>query len=200
MSAQRQKKFSTIEVARLLGVAVSSVSRWIDEGKLVAGRTPGGHRRTECEDLIQFLRQQGLRIPTELEPCRPKILIVDDEKSFVTLLSEEIQGRFPDCELLIANDGYSAGEIIGLSKPAVVILDLHLPGIDGFEVCRRIKSNPLLKNTRVIAVTADTSAEASAHILRLGATACMSKPLDYAALCSALSMSLADAAKTASRT
>ncbi len=185
-------------VAKMLGVAVSSVSRWIDERKLVAGRTPGGHRRIEREDLVRFLQQQGLRVPTELKPFRPRILIVDDEKAFAELLSEEIQERFPDCELLIANDGYSAGEIIGLSKPAAVILDLHLPGIDGFEVCRRIKSNPLLKSTCVIAVTADTSAEARARMLRLGATACMSKPLDFAILCSALSKSLVGTAQTIS--
>ena len=49
----------------MLGVAVSSVSKWIDEGNLVAGRTPGGHRRIEPDDLVRFLRQQGLRTPPE---------------------------------------------------------------------------------------------------------------------------------------
>jgi excisionase family DNA binding protein len=176
-----------MEVARMVGVAVSSVSKWIDEGKLAAGRTPGGHRRIERDDLVRFLRQQGLRIPAGLEPSRPKVLIVDDDKQVVQWLAEEIRERFPDCEVIMAFDGYSAGEIIGASKPEVIILDLRMPGIDGFEVCRRIKSNPLLRDARVIAVTADTSEEAGSRILRMGASACLTKPLDMEVLSGELS-------------
>ena len=48
---------STVTVARLLGVAVASISKWIDAGQLKAGRTPGGHRRVTKEDLVAFLRR-----------------------------------------------------------------------------------------------------------------------------------------------
>lgn len=174
----------------MVGVAVSSVSRWIDEGKLIAGRTPGGHRRIERDDLIQFLRQQKLRIPSGLKPSRPKVLIVDDDKQFARWLQEEIQERFPNCDLTLAFNGYTAGEIIGHSKPQVIILDLRLPGIDGFEVCSRLKSNPLFKDTGVIAVTADASAEASSRILEMGARACLTKPLDMNVLTDELAKSL----------
>ena len=68
LDPKRRKALSTIEVARMLGVAVSSVSKWIDGGKLVAGRTPGGHRRIEKDDFIRFLHQQQFRIPPELQP------------------------------------------------------------------------------------------------------------------------------------
>jgi excisionase family DNA binding protein len=187
---QWRTNLSTIEVARMLGVAVSSVSRWIDEGKLIAGRTPGGHRRIERDDLIKFLRQQKLRIPSALKPSRPKVLIVDDDKQFAQWLQEEIQERFPDCDLALAFNGYTAGEIIGHSKPQVIILDLRMPGIDGFEVCSRLKSNPLFKDTCVIAVTADTSAEASSRILEMGVHACLTKPLDLNALTDELAKSL----------
>jgi excisionase family DNA binding protein len=186
----QRKNLSTMMVARMLGVAVSSVSKWIDAGKLVAGRTPGGHRRIERDDLIRFLRQQKLRIPPGLEISAPKVLIVDDEKSVAKWLAEEVRERFPGCEVLLAFDGYQAGEMIGLSKPEVIILDLHMPGIDGFEICRSVKSNPLFKDPRVIAITADTSDATSRHILKMGAAACLGKPVDLDLLSAELSKSL----------
>jgi excisionase family DNA binding protein len=103
----QHKKFSTIETAKMLGVAVSSVSKWIDEGVLVAGRTPGGHRRIEREDLVKFLHQQKLRIPKELRTSPTKILIVDDEKPLAEWLSEEIRGRYPEFEVVVAQYGFS---------------------------------------------------------------------------------------------
>lgn len=191
---QLRTNISTIEIAKMLGVAVSSVSRWIDEGKLIAGRTPGGHRRVARDDLIKFLRKQNLRIPDALKPSRPKILIVDDDKHFAKWLQEEIQERFPNCDVILAFNGYTAGEIIGHSKPQVIILDLHMPGIDGFEVCSRLQSNPLFKDTCVIAVTGDTATDASSRILNMGARACLSKPLDMNVLTDELTKSLGQSA------
>jgi len=162
----------------MLGVAVSSVSKWVDEGRLLAGRTPGGHRRIEKEDFIRFLHQQKFRIPAELQPTVVKILIVDDEKSFAKWLAEEIGERYPRSEVSVAHNGYSAGEIVGLVKPAVIILDLHMPGMDGFEVCRRIKSNPQTMQAAVIAVTGDPDPQIEARIMKLGARAYLTKPLD----------------------
>ncbi len=166
----------------MLGVAVSSVAKWIDEDKIEAGRTPGGHRRIEKDDFVRFLHQHNFRIPPELQPEITKILIVDDEKSFVKRLAEEIGHRYPQSEVSVAFDGYSAGEIVGLVKPAVIILDLQMPGMDGCEVCRRIKSNPLIGQAAVIAVTADPNPKLMGKIIALGACACLPKPLNVDAL------------------
>jgi excisionase family DNA binding protein len=169
-------------VSRILGVAVSSVSKWIDEGKLVAGRTPGGHRRIEKDDFVRFLHQQKFRVPEELLAYSPKILIIDDEPSFAKWLAEELGERYPQSEVHVAFDGYSAGEIVGLVKPAVILLDLHMPNIDGFEVCRRIKSNPRIGQAAIIAITADPDPERMQRIIRMGASACFVKPVDLDAL------------------
>jgi excisionase family DNA binding protein len=179
---RKKTTLTTIEAARILGVAVSSVSKWIDEGKLTAGRTPGGHRRIEREDLVWFLQRQKLRIPPELQNSPPRVLVVDDEPPFAQWLEEEIRDRYPDFEVILAHDGYSAGEIVGLVKPEVIVLDLHIPGMDGFEVCARIKSNPRTRNASVIAITADPSAQARSRILELGACACLEKPFDASLL------------------
>ena len=173
---------STITIAKTLGVAVASISKWIDAGQLKAGKTPGGHRRVAKEDLIAFLRRQNLPIPPELSPPPPRVLVVDDEDSVRAWLAEEIKAALPDFEIFEASDGYSAGEIVALSKPDVVILDLRMPGVDGFEVCRRIKSRSETKDISVIAITAHPSDEVQRRILEAGATAFFTKPLDIEAL------------------
>lgn len=181
-STRKKTTLTTIETARILGVAVSSVSKWIDEGRLVAGRTPGGHRRIERDDLVRFLQKQKLRIPPELLTSPPRVLVVDDEPAFAKWLQEEIKDRYPDFEVILAHDGYSAGEIVGQAQPEIIVLDLHIPGMDGFEVCARIKSNPRTRNASVIAVTADSSAAARSRILGLGACACLEKPFPTSSL------------------
>jgi excisionase family DNA binding protein len=178
--ARKRKSLSTIRVARMLEVSVSSVSKWIDDGSLVAGRTPGGHRRIEAEQLAAFLRRQNLPVPPDLEVAAPKVLIVDDEKPFTLWLAEEIRSRCPGVEVLAAHDGYSSGELVAMAKPRVIVLDLHMPGMDGFEVLRRIKAGGLLERCRVIAVTADASAANRTRILKMGASLCLAKPFDAA--------------------
>ena len=182
---------STITIAKTLGVAVASIYKWIDAGQLKAGKTPGGHRRVAKEDLIAFLRRQKLPVPPELSPPPPRVLAVDDEESVTAWLTEEIKAAHPDFEILEANDGYSAGEIVALSKPDVVILDLRMPGIDGFEVCRRIKSREETKDISIIAITAHPSDEAQRRILEAGATAYLAKPLDIEALLAEVESALA---------
>jgi len=169
---------STSDVAKLLGVAVASVSNWIDQGKIKAGRTPGGHRRILRKDLVAFLRRQRLPIPESLLPNKPKVLIVDDDEKISKWISQEILAAYPECEVLQAFDGFSAGEIIGCERPDVVVLDIRLPGIDGFEVCRRIKARPETSHVEVIAITAYPSPKAEKEMLECGARAYLPKPLE----------------------
>ncbi|RKY28396.1 MAG: hypothetical protein DRP83_00825 [Planctomycetota bacterium] len=123
----------------MLGVAVASVAKWIDTGDLKAGRTPGGHRRINTADFVEFVQQHNLPIPPELQSTS-RILIADDERPIVELLGQEIRGVYPDFEVRGATEGYAAGEIVALWHPDEVILDLRMDGMDGFEVCRRIKA------------------------------------------------------------
>lgn len=177
-----RKSLSTSAVARLLGVAASSVAKWIDQGQLKAGRTPGGHRRVEADDLVEFLRRQKLPVPSELAASLRRILIVDDDVSLAQLIASEIREQFPDCEVLEAYDGFSAGELVGSWRPTVVILDIRMPAIDGYEVCRRIKARKAAKDVAVIAMTAYPSPESETRILQCGARVCLTKPVTAAVL------------------
>ena len=80
--------------------------------------------------------------------------------------------------MLVAQDGFAAGDIVASRQPRVVILDLRMDGIDGFEVCRRIKAKPETADSFVIAATAYPTAQAKRRIQRCGANAFLTKPID----------------------
>jgi excisionase family DNA binding protein len=70
-----KKIFSSCEVGKLIGADPSSVNRWIDSGKLVAFRTPGGHRRVLRAELVTFLKELGMPLPPELRSTPVALLI-----------------------------------------------------------------------------------------------------------------------------
>ena len=168
---------TTRETARLVRVSINSISSWIDQGKLKAGRTPGGHRRVAVADLIDFLHRQKLPVPVELEPPPTRILVVDDEDTVRKWISATIKAFHPDYEVIEASDGYSAGERVASCRPEVVILDLNMPGLDGFDACRRIKSGSANARTQIIAITGDHTADREKRVLECGARVCLPKPL-----------------------
>jgi len=82
----------------------------------------------------------------------PVILVVDDNKQNLELLQAYLEDI--ECESIPARDGKQALEIIGKNAPDLVLLDVMMPKISGFEVCRRIKNNPKTADIPVIMVTA----------------------------------------------
>lgn len=172
------KTLSTFVIAKMLYVDPGSVANWIDQKMLAAHRTPGGHRRVVVEDLVVFLREHKMPIPAELESTPIRILVVDDDVAVAKLVARALRTGHPDWEVIEANDGFHAGSLVATHKPDVVILDLRMPGVDGYEVCRLIKSQNSTKHAEVLAMTAYQSEESRQRILDCGARVCMTKPLD----------------------
>jgi CheY-like chemotaxis protein len=73
-------------------------------------------------------------------------------------------------------DGYDAGHQVAAFKPDVIFLDLRLPGLDGFEVCRRIKSSPETAHVYVVAMTGYYEGDVANRVIELGATMLLQKP------------------------
>jgi DNA-binding response OmpR family regulator len=78
----------------------------------------------------------------------------------------------------VDGDGFEAGIKVTSFKPGLIVLDLMMPGIDGFEVCRRIKGDRSTANVKVLAVTGYDTPENRERIIAAGADAYMTKPLD----------------------
>ncbi len=178
------KNLSTFSIAKMLHVDPGSVANWIDQKLLKAYRTPGGHRRVLAEDLVQFLRQHNMPVPPELVEHPPRVMVVDDEPAITKLIARAIKDVLPKVEVIEANDGFRAGSLVVTLKPQVVILDLRMPGMDGFEVCKLIKGQESTRHIHVLAITAYPSQESERNILACGAEVCLAKPLEMAALVS----------------
>ena len=176
---RKQKSYLTpIEVAELLMVSPVTVRQWAQKGLLSAETTPGGHRRFLRREVERFARQRGLALqPPDGDTLR--ILIVDDDK----LVAESLEALFQEITgnqvtAKVAYDGFDAGQKILSFQPHVVLLDLVMPGLDGFQVCARLKADPTTKAARIIAMTAFPSRDNVRRILEAGAEICLSKPLD----------------------
>jgi len=102
------------------------------------------------------------------------ILLVDDNPNNLKLLSEAIQGC--DWKALMAIDGESAIEQTVYARPDLILLDVMMPGIDGFEVCRRLKNDPITENIPVIFMTALSDSTDKVAGLEIGAVDYITKP------------------------
>ena len=176
--------FTTFEAAKLCHVSPLSIINWVNAGRLSAFRTPGGHRRIRREDLVLFMQDNGLPLPPELKTgsSRRRVLIVDDESGIRELLSEHLTTRSRPYQVLTAADGFEAGRLVATFRPDVVLLDLRMPGLDGFQICRTIKADPQTSNTVVIAMTGYYSPDTEARILECGAIRCFAKPVEPSTL------------------
>ncbi|WP_316897716.1 response regulator [Pseudodesulfovibrio indicus] len=109
-----------------------------------------------------------------------KILIVDDEVHIKMLLEqtlEELEDEF-EVDLYTASDGEEGLEFIRSKRPDLVFLDIMMPKMNGYEVCRIIKDDPALKDVKIILLTAKGQEVDRKQGLELGAMMYMTKPFD----------------------
>ena len=171
-----KQSFSTSEVAKYCHVTADTIRKWAEAGRIQVFKTPGGHRRIRREDLIKFLRENSIPIHGDLSDSGVKVLVVDDEKSVVSVVRRFLERSQTNFQVEVASDGFDAGHQVATFRPDVVFLDLRLPGIDGFEVCRRIKGAAENASTHVIAMTGYYDNETANRVMDLGASVCLQKP------------------------
>jgi excisionase family DNA binding protein len=159
-------------------VSPKTIINWIDGGYIKAYKTVGGHRRIKKEDLDQFLKDKGMPLPEEAKvEEKKKILVVDDDRIIVETIVQSLEEDEYGYEMISASDGFEAGLQVSHFKPDLLILDIMMPDINGYEVCQKIKSNPDTKDIKIIVLSAYLDDEAFRQMKEKGADACFSKPL-----------------------
>jgi excisionase family DNA binding protein len=170
--------FTTFEISQICGVNPTTVQNWVKAKKLKAYHTPGGHRRIQREDLIAFLKQFGMPIPAELNQGTTLVMIVDDETEILELLETLLKSGDKDVEIIKAQGGVEALVMIGERKPDLLILDIMMPAMNGYEVCRKLKSSLNTQNIKIVAISGDHSSNVRTRILGSGADLFFTKPLN----------------------
>jgi excisionase family DNA binding protein len=172
-------RLSSHQAGQLLQVSPSTVVGWINQGRLPAFRTPGGHRRIRVGDLRRFAEDNSMPVPRLLGPKSEakRIFVVDDEPAVIRSIQRAFDKLGDQYEVEGCTDGIEALVHIGANVPDLVLLDIYMEGIDGFEVCRRLRRIPQLEGTQIVAMTAYPSEEARARILDYGAVDYWVKPV-----------------------
>jgi len=179
ITSQTPKFFTTFEIAKLLGVDMGTVIDWCQQEKLPAFKTPGGHRRINPKDLLTFLERFKMPIPPTLSQIAClKCLIVDDQPEIRRMVAHVIKSIDPNVDIHQAQDGFEAGAKAFEVLPSLVVLDIGLPGVNGFNVCKRIRSDARFKQTKILAITGHDTAETKKRIIEAGADDYLPKPFD----------------------
>ena len=105
-----------------------------------------------------------------------KVLLVDDERDARFVFAESL--RYHGFEVISAEDGMKAMEKIEKELPDIVLLDMVMPGLSGWEVIQMIKSDPRLRDIPVIALSAAAGVTDEGRALRLGAVDFIAKPCE----------------------
>ena len=183
--SKRFKVFSALEVANICGVVNQTAINWIRNGYLKAFTTPGGQYRVYPDDLAAFMSSRNMVIPPSLLGfCDDKnsyelntLLIIDDDKTLNNVIATYMEKNYAGIHVAQAFDGFEAGLLLSSKHPQCLILDLDLPGVDGFQICRKIYGGKEFGNPKVIVITALEDVEVEKRLAEIGVTHFFRKPL-----------------------
>ncbi|MEN9479263.1 MAG: hypothetical protein RLZZ298_658 [Pseudomonadota bacterium] len=141
---------STREAASALGISLGTVQKMVESGVLEAWKTEGGHRRIPSSAIRERLAQrQGSKSPsTTLD-----VLVAEDNPIFQALYKSALEKWDFPLRLRLVDNGFDGLLQVGSCQPDVLITDLMMPGMDGFEMIRRLRSNKDLASMVIVVVS-----------------------------------------------
>lgn len=154
MTGTQKKYYTTKEAADILNVAVSTIQLWANNGLLDVRTTVGGHRRIASSSVEEMLSKSQSAPKTEQAQTQLSVLVVEDDAQQQRLYEKHISAWGLDAKLVTAKDGYEGMLKIGRMLPDVIITDLLMPNVDGFQMVKALKDVPELAHTTIIAVSA----------------------------------------------
>jgi excisionase family DNA binding protein len=179
MAASPKKYVTSLEAAGLLMVSPVTIREWARKGLLQSVSTAGGHRRFMLDQLQQFARAHGIELESPgsagavPEPLR--VLLVDDDSVFTEYLREIVLAADSSIDVKSATDGFRAGQLTEGFRPNLVVLDISMPGIDGIELCGRLRASPVTAHSRLVILSGSLSQENIAAARAAGADAWIEK-------------------------
>ena len=168
------------QAAEYCSLSRGTVWRYIKSKDLKASQTPGGHFRILRKDLDSFIVERGMYPLANNFSSNNKILIVDDDPQIRDLLTQMLSAHKYETET--ASSGFAAGGKVATFKPGLIILDLLMPEMSGFEVCRLIKEDPQTSHIKILIITGNDTEDNIVKIVKAGADDYMTKPLGKDAL------------------
>ena len=154
----------TTYAAKLLGLSVGTIQALVEKNELQAWKTQGGHRRISMPSIRQYQRKHNIPL-SKIENNQPqlKVLAVDDDPIVLEMLRNfSLHCQFP-VDLTTMSSGLEALIDIASIQPNVLIVDLNMPDVDGFEVLRKLRGNVQFDKMSCLAISALTPEEVEAR-------------------------------------
>jgi excisionase family DNA binding protein len=171
-----EKKFYTTgEFGKIIGVSRVTVYKWIKNKKIEGIRLPGGRWIILKKEAEKIIKEKKLN----KKEREIKILIGDDNLEIANSLKEFLEKRNIDFRIMTAYNGFEVGKYLYTFKPDVLILDIFMPGINGFEILNIVRNDSELKDTFIIVITGHPEEENIKKAKDKGADYVFIKPFDY---------------------
>jgi excisionase family DNA binding protein len=174
---------TTQEAAKLLGISVTSVQHLVEAGEIEAWKTKGGHRRIPISAVRAYKEAPGAggyeARAAGVAGGKTTIHIIEDNEMQRELYRKQISGWGLDIDLSLSDNGYHALVEIARRKPDVVLADIVMDGIDGYEVINTILGYPDLVEINIAILSALKQADLEARGGIPKGVVFFSKPINY---------------------
>jgi excisionase family DNA binding protein len=145
---------STRQAAQRLGVSLGTVQNMVENGALEAWKTTGGHRRIPIASVDALLARRRTQTSGHHDAAgRLDILITEDDPTLQLLYQMTMESWNLPVTLRIVANGFEGLLQVGQRPPDILIADLMMPGMDGFEMIRHLRANPDLARMDIIVVS-----------------------------------------------
>ena len=170
---------TTRQAALRLGFSLGTVQNMVESGALEAWKTSGGHRRIPVASIEKLLaRRRNLTPGTQDSGASLDILFAEDDPTLQLLYQLTMESWDLPIKLRIVGNGFEGLLQVGQQVPDILIADLMMPGMDGFEMIRNLRANPSLSRMDIIVVSAIEREEIAEKGLPADVTV-MGKPIPF---------------------
>jgi excisionase family DNA binding protein len=154
----------TTYAARLLGLSVGTIQSLVEKNELHAWKTQGGHRRISMPSIREYQRKHNMPVTmSENSHQRLRVLVVDDDPVAREMLRGLTSRTEIPVDCTVMSSGLEALIDIASIQPDVLIADLNMPGVDGFELLRTLRNNSQFTKMSCLAVSALSQEEITAR-------------------------------------
>jgi excisionase family DNA binding protein len=156
----------TFYAAKVLGLSVATVQALVERGELEAWRTKGGHRRITMPSVKAYLAQHGSKAEeagADANSPYLRVLVVDDDTVALELFRGAVESWSLPIDCTYMTSAMEALIDMASIRPDVLVSDLMMPGIDGFELLRTIRANPVFAQLLLVVVTSLSADEIAAR-------------------------------------
>lgn len=150
-------------IAKVCNVSRTTVYRWVMNGQLQAYMLPSGHYRVRPKDLSRFCTDFGIPDPNDPGSSErivapqagdtPAVLIADDQADVLATMRALVAARLPNAQIETAVNGVETCVAIGSLRPRILLLDIMMPGMDGFSVLEELLRRPEMDHSMVLLVS-----------------------------------------------